>query len=410
VTRAGVSFGGPAIELADILRRHGQAYLRDHAGQVGRTERRVMSAIVACRTAALGGHVEACDDCGARRIAYNSCRDRHCPKCQGATRAKWLADRQAELLPVPYFHVVFTLPAPIAAIAFHNKAPVYAMLFRSAVEAMTTLAANPRRLGAKIGGLAILHTWGQALTHHPHIHCVVPGGGLSPDGVRWIEGRATFFLAVKPLARLFRRLFLERLQAAFDAKGLGFFGDLAHLANPLAFGAHLAAARRVDWIVYAKKPFGGPAQVLAYLGRYTHRVAIANSRIQACDDDHVAFSWKDYRDGGVVRTMCLKPDEFIRRFLLHALPDGFHRIRHFGFLANGHRTQKLALCRSLLTDGGEPTTRGKIEPPTSAPSETVDLDPPPCPECGGVMRVIADLPRGGQWPRSKTSPFWCDTS
>ena len=324
-----------------------------------------MSAIVACRTAALGGHVEACDDCGARRIAYNSCRDRHCPKCQGATRAKWLADRQAELLPVPYFHVVFTLPAPIAAIAFHNKAPVYAMLFRSAVEAMTTLAANPRRLGAKIGGLAILHTWGQALTHHPHIHCVVPGGGLSPDGVRWIEGRATFFLAVKPLARLFRRLFLERLQAAFDAKGLGFFGDLAHLANPLAFGAHLAAARRVDWIVYAKKPFGGPAQVLAYLGRYTHRVAIANSRIQACDDDHVAFSWKDYRDGGVVRTMCLKPDEFIRRFLLHALPDGFHRIRHFGFLANGHRTQKLALCRSLLTDGGEPTTRGKIEPPTS---------------------------------------------
>jgi hypothetical protein len=238
------------------------------------------------------------------------------------------------------------------------------------------------------------------------VHCVVPGGGLSPDGTRWVAGQPNFFLAVKPLSRLF----LERLQKAFDAKGLGFFGDLAHLTDPSAFAAYLAAAHRVDWIVYSKKPFGGPAQVLAYLGRYTHRVAIANSRIQACDDDHVAFAWKDYRDSGAVKTMCLKPDEFIRRFLLHALPDGFHRIRHFGFLANGHRTQKLALCRSLLTDGGEPTTRGKIESPTSAPSETVDLDPPPCPECGGVMRVIADLPRGGQWPRSKRPPFWCDTS
>src|SRR5208337_4957137 len=301
MARAGASFGRPTIELADILRRHGEAYVRDHAGHVGRTERRIMSAIVACRTAALGGHVEACDDCGARRIAYNSCRNRHCPKCQGATRAKWLADRQAELLSVPYFHIVFTLPPPIAAIAFHNKATVYAMLFKSAVEAMTALAANPRRLGARIGGLAILHTWGQALTHHPHVHCVVPGGGLSLDGARWIEGRANFFLAVKPLSRLFRRLFIERLQAAFDANGLGFFGDLAHLVNPLAFGAHLAAVRRVDWIVYAKKPFGGPAQVLAYLGRYTHRVAIANSRIQACDDDLVAFNWKDYRDNRAVK-------------------------------------------------------------------------------------------------------------
>jgi Putative transposase/Transposase zinc-binding domain len=410
MARAGASFGRPTIELADVLRRHGEAYLRDHAGHVGRTERRVMSAIMACRTAALGGHIEACDDCGARRVAYNSCRDRHCPKCQGAARAQWLADRQAELLPVPYFHLVFTLPAPIAAIAFHNKAAVYAMLFRSAVEAMTTLAANPRRFGAKIGGLAILHTWGQALTHHPHIHCVVPGGGLSADSVRWIEGRATFFLAVKPLARLFRRLFLERLQAAFDAKGLGFFGDLAHLANPGAFSAHLAAVRRVDWIVYAKKPFGGSAQVLAYLGRYTHRVAIANSRIQACDDDHVAFSWKDYRDGGAVKTLRLRPDEFIRRFLLHALPDGFHRIRHFGFLANGHRTEKLALCRSLVMSRVEPTRQGKEEPPAAAPAEGTRFAPPPCPECGGLMRVVADLPHGGRWSCSETSPFWCDTS
>ena len=409
MARAGASFGRPTIELADILRRHGEAYVRDHAGHVGRTERRIMSAIVACRTAALGGHVEACDDCGARRIAYNSCRNRHCPKCQGATRAKWLADRQAELLSVPYFHIVFTLPPPIAAIAFHNKATVYAMLFKSAVEAMTALAANPRRLGARIGGLAILHTWGQALTHHPHVHCVVPGGGLSLDGARWIEGRANFFLAVKPLSRLFRRLFIERLQAAFDANGLGFFGDLAHLVNPLAFGAHLAAVRRVDWIVYAKKPFGGPAQVLAYLGRYTHRVAIANSRIQACDDDLVAFNWKDYRDNRAVKTMCLKPGEFIRRFLLHTLPDGFHRIRHFGFLANGHRAEKLALCRSLLTNKVEPTTR-RNEEPTSAPEEGTSFAPPPCPECGGLMRVIVDLPRGGQWPRSRTSSFWCDTS
>jgi hypothetical protein len=410
MTRAGASFGRPTIELADILRRHCEAYLRDHAGHVGRTERRVMSAIMACRTAALGGHVEGCDNCGARRIAYNSCRNRHCPKCQGATRAKWLADRQAELLSVPYFHVVFTLPPPIAAIAFHNKAAVYAMLFKSAVEAMIALAANPRRLGAKIGGLAILHTWGQALTHHPHVHCVVPGGGLSLDGSRWVRGRGTFFLAVKPLSRLFRRLFLERLQATFDAKGLGFFGDLACLADPAAFAAHLAAAHRVDWIVYAKKPFGGPAQVLAYLGRYTHRVAIANSRIQACDDDHVAFSWRDYRDGGAVKTMDLKPDEFIRRFLLHALPDGFHRIRHFGYLANGHRTEKLALCRSLLMKKVEPTKHGKKEPPTSAPEQGTNLAPPPCPECGGLMRVVADLPRGGSWLRSKTSPFWCDTS
>jgi Putative transposase/Transposase zinc-binding domain len=410
MARAGASFRRPTIELADILRRHGVAYLRDHAGHVGRTERRVIRAITACRTSALGGHVEACDDCGATRIAYNSCRDRHCPKCQGAARAQWLADRQAEVLPVPYFHVVFTLPPPIAAMAFQNKAAVYGILFKTAVEAMTTLAADPRRLGAKIGGLAILHTWGQALMHHPHVHCVVPGGGLSPDGSRWVEGRANFFLAVKPLSRLFRRLFLERLQAAFDAKSLGFFGDLAHLVDPSAFAAYLAAAHRVDWIVYAKKPFGGPAQVLAYLGRYTHRVAIANGRIKACDDDHVAFAWKDYRDGGAVKTMCLKPNEFIRRFLLHALPDGFHRIRHFGLFANSHRTQKLALCRSLLIDGGEPTTRGTTESPTSAPSETVDLDPSPCPQCGGVMRVIADLPRGGQCARSETSPFWCDTS
>jgi hypothetical protein len=410
MARAGTSFRRPAIEVADILRRHGEAYLRDRAGHVGRTERRVMGAIMACRTAALGGHVEACEDCGATRIAYNSCRDRHCPKCQGAARAQWLADRQAELLPVPYFHVVFTLPPPIAAVAFQNKAALYGILFKSAVEAMTTLAANPRRLGAKIGGLAILHTWGQALTHHPHVHCVVPGGGLSLDGSRWIRGRANFFLAVEPLSQLFRRLFLERLQAAFDARQLGFFGDLAHLADPTAFAVHLAAARRVDWIVYAKKPFGGPAQVLAYLGRYTHRVAIANSRIKACDDDHVAFTWKDYRDGGAIKTMRLKPNEFIRRFLLHALPDRFHRIRQFGFLANGHRTERLARCRSLLTNPVEPPALEKQDPPASDPHEELRIDLQTCPECGGALRIVAKVPRGCEWPRSETTPFWCDTS
>jgi Putative transposase len=238
----------------------------------------------------------------------------------------------------------------------------------------------------------------------------VPGGGLSLDGSRWIAGRANFFLAVKPLSRLFRRLFLERLQAAFDAKSLGFFGDLAYLANPAAFAAHLAAARRLDWIVYAKKPFGGPAQVLAYLGRYTHRVAIANSRIQAYDDEYVAFTWKDYRDDGNVKTLRLKPDEFIRRFLLHVLPDRFRRIRHFGFLANGHRTQKLALCRSLLSNEVEPTPHGKNEPPASDPDKSIGVNPPPCRECGGAMRTIADVPHGGEWPRAKTSRFWCDTS
>ena len=352
MARAGFHQNRLVIEIADILRRHGQDYARDHAAHLGRVERRVMSAITACRTAILGGHVEACDDCGVTRIAYNSCRNRHCPKCQGQARTKWLTDRQAELLPVPYFHLVFTLPAPIAEIAFQNKTIVYAILFKAAADAMTALAANPRRLGAKIGGLAVLHTWGQALTHHPHVHCVVPGGGLSSDGTRWVAARPSFFLAIKPLSRLFRRLFLERLQAAFDARMLGFYTNLTHLADRDAFAAHVQAMRRIDWVVYAKKPFGGPAQVLAYLGRYTHRVAIANSRIKALDDDHVAFTWKDYRQNGAEKIMRLKPDEFIRRFLLHTLPDGFHRIRYFGFMTNGHRAAKIASCRALLVDEG----------------------------------------------------------
>lgn len=318
---------------------------------------------------------------------------------------QWLAARRAELLPVPYFHVVFTLPAPIAAIAFQNKSAVYAMLFAASAEAMTTLASNPRRLGAQIGVVAVLHTWGQTLTHHPHVHCVVPGGGLSPDGTRWIAGRPNFFLAVKPLAKLFRRLFLERLQKAFDAGALGFFGDLADLAEPTKFDALVADVRRLAWVVYAKKPFGGPAQVLAYLGRYTHRVAIANSRIVAFDDDHVAFIWKDYRQNGAAKIMKLAPDEFIRRFLLHTLPDGFHRIRHFGFMANGCRTTKLARCRSTLVDQIE----GAEEPTPDNAAFRKDARPS-CPECGGVMRIVATVLHGAGRPHPNASPFWCDTS
>jgi hypothetical protein len=397
------------LEVADILRRHGDAYRRVHAGHLGRVERRGMSAIVACRTEALGGHIEACDDCGMTRIAYNSCRNRHCPKCQGKARAEWLAAREADLLPVPYFHVVFTLPAPIAAIAFQNKAVVYAILFKAAAEAMSTLAANTRRLGAEIGGVAVLHTWGQALTHHPHIHCIVPGGGLSPDGTRWIASRPHFFLAVKPLSRLFRTLFLKRLSAAFNAGALNFFGDLAPLATPDAFAGCVTAMQRSNWVVYAKRPFGGPAQVLAYLGRYTHRVAIANSRLVAFDDDHVAFSWKDYRQNGATKILKLKPAEFIRRFLLHTLPDGFHRIRHFGFMANRHRAAKLALCRSILDHERTAPNIAEPSPVDSARHPCVEV--PACPDCGGIiMRIVERFRHSFSRSGPRTSPFRCDTS
>jgi hypothetical protein len=286
------------LEVADIFRRHGDAYRRDHEGHLGRTERRVMSAVVACRTATLGGHVEACADCGATRIAYNSCRNRHCPKCQGLARAQWLAARQAELLPVPYFHVVFTLPPAAAEIAFQNKAAVYAILMRTAAETLATIAADPKHLGAELGITAVLHSWGQTLQHHPHVHCVVSGGGPSLDGKRWIACRKGFFLPVRVLARLFRRLFLGELQRAFEAGSLVFCGDLAKLAQPAAFARRLTVLRRLDWIVYAKPPFGGPEQVLAYLGRYTHRVAIANTRLLTLDENKVRFTWKDYRHGG----------------------------------------------------------------------------------------------------------------
>lgn len=392
----------PALELADVLRRHGEAYVRDHAAHLGRGERRVMSAIAACRTAALGGHVEQCDDCGLIRIAYNSCRNRHCPKCQSAARAAWLAARSAELLPASYFHVVFTLPPLAAEIAFQNKALLYALLMRAAAQALMTLAANPKRLGAKIGLIAVLHSWGQTLTHHPHVHCVVPGGGVSLDGERWIACKPEFFLPVRALSRLFRRLFLVGLEAAFRKGELGFFHELAPLAEPSAFTERLDALRRTEWVVYAKPPFGGPQQVLAYLARYTHRTAIANSRLVAITDREVAFAYKDYRCNGRSKIMRLSADEFIRRFLLHVLPDGFHRIRHYGFLAKGDRRERLELCRSLAA---AQASSCDPEPATTTPTATSDkTDAAACPDCGGLMRRI------GAVPAVRPSPFRCDTS
>ena len=387
-------------EVADVFRRHGDTYRRMHDGHLGRVERRVMSAVALCRTAALGGHAERCADCGFVRNAYNSCRNRHCPKCQGHARAAWLAAQQAELLPVPYFHVVFTVPAPAAEIAFQNKQTVYAILFRTAAETLRRIAADPKHLGAEIGLVAVLHTWGQTLQHHPHLHCVVPGGGPSPDGTRWVACRPGFFLPVRVLSRLFRRLFLDELRAAFDAGQLGWFGDLADLAEPARFARRLRDLRRAEWVVYAKPPFGGPEQVLAYLGRYTHRVAIANSRLMTVTEDDVAFRWKDYRHHGKSKVMALDADEFIRRFLLHTLPDGFHRIRHYGFLANGHRAAKLALCRQLLA------ARPIIEPATLTEPKQATIAFDRCPCCGGAMVTFAILLR----PPLRRASFRQDTS
>lgn len=394
----------PALEVADILRRHGDAYRAEHAATLSNGQRRVMGAIEACRTPALGGHVEQCADCGKVRIAYNSCRNRHCPKCQGLARAQWLADRQAELLPVPYFHVVFTMPAPIAVIALQNKAVVYDILFKAAAQTIRVIAADPRHLGAETGMIAVLHSWGQNLFHHPHIHCIVPGGGLAPDG-RWINCRPGFFLPVRVLSQLYRRLFLEHLQAAFDTGTLSFFGDLAPLAKAAAFTAYLRPLRQIDWVVYAKRPFAGPQPVLDYLGRYTHRVAIANSRLIEFDDGQVRFRWKDYRQPDKPKMMTLQAGEFIRRFLLHVLPDGFRRIRHFGFLANTHRTAKLATIRGLL-NAVEPDV---VPEPASyreryalLTGRSLDI----CPDCGGRMIEIAVLDRVPK----PVQPFWCDSS
>ncbi len=371
----------PALEIADIFRRHGAAWRAVHAGHVSLGQLKVMSAIETCRTAALGGHVEACEGCRHTRIAYNSCRNRHCPKCQGAAAREWLAAREADLLPVGYFHVVFTLPSEIADIAFHNKAAVYDLLFRTASETMLTIAADPRHLGARIGITAVLHTWGSALTHHPHIHMIVPGGGISLDGTRWVSSRPVFLLPVHVLAKLFRRLFVSGLLALHAAGQLRFFGDKTGLSDPQAFERYLAPIRTMKWVVYSKPPFGGAEAVLAYLSRYTHRVAIANRRLIALNEAGVTFRYKDYRRDGDARhrTMTLSVDEFIRRFLVHVLPKGFHRIRHYGLLASGRRKANLAHARELLAAPAPIKTQ---EPAASSDRR------PSCPCCGGRMLVI----------------------
>ena len=338
----------PKLEVADVFRCYGEAYREQHRASLSTAQRRVMSAIELCRTAALGSHLEKCDKCQHERICYDSCRNRHCPKCQSLARAQWIEDRQEELLDTEYFHIVFTLPEEIAAIAYQNKEVVYDILFRTVSETLRTIAADPKHLGAEIGFFAVLHSWGQNLSFHPHLHCVVPGGGLSTDGERWISCRPRFFLSVRVLSRLFRRLFLECLEKAFDNGQLRFFSALYDLRDRLAFLRYLAPLRKAKWVVYAKPPFAGPQQVLDYVGRYTHRVAISNNRLLDIEDGQVRFRYKDYRHDSQQKLMTLSADEFIRRFLLHVLPDGFHRIRYYGFLGNRYRQQKLARCRQLL--------------------------------------------------------------
>jgi hypothetical protein len=409
--------GRPALEVADIFRDHGPAWREANRGHVSLDQLKVMSAIERCRTAALGGHVARCQNeaCGHTTIAYNSCRNRHCPKCQGAAAQQWLAEREAELLPVGYFHLVFTLPAPIADIAYTNKRIIYDLLFKAAADTTLTIAADPKHLGARIGITAVLHTWGSAMTHHPHVHMIVPGGGISADGSRWVACRPNFFLSVRVLSRLFRRLFLHLLAAAHAADQLKFHGERAGLADTAAFAAFLAPLERAEWVVYAKKPFAGPQAVLAYLSRYTHRVAISNRRLVSADGNGVAFRWKDYRIVPEARhrhdardrwkTMTLHPHEFIRRFLMHVLPKGLHRIRHYGLFANGTRAADIARARELLAMPAP----AKPDNPKAAEPEEPRVHPHACPCCGGRMIVIEVFARGCQ-PSYRATPIRIDTS
>ena len=376
----------PALEVADVFRAHGPALRQTTSLSLGQLK--VMSAIEQCRSAALGGHVLRCEGCAEVEVAYNSCRNRHCPKCQASAARRWLEARQADLLPVEYYHVVFTLPAPISAIAYYNKAVIYGLLFDIAAETLRTIATDPKHLGAQIAATLVLHTWGSALTHHPHVHGIVPGGGLSPDKTRWIACRPGFFLPVRVLSRLFRRRFLEELEAVYRAGRLQFFGEYAALADPAGFAAWLAPMCACEWVVYAKRPFAGPKAVLAYLSRYTHRVAISNQRLVALDERGVTFRWKDYREKGRTRykTMTLTADEFMRRFLLHVLPSGFHRIRHYGLIANPARRENLAKVRALL----------HVTPVESAGDNGVSSSAPPtfvCRHCGAPMIIIDILQR-----------------
>jgi hypothetical protein len=391
------------LEVADIFRDHGSAWRRTRAGHLSRGQLQVMSAIERCRSAALGGHVLCCEGCAEMQIAYNSCRNRHCPKCQGTAARRWLENRQADLLPVDYYHVVFTLPAAISDIAYQNKAVIYDLLFRAAAETLLSIAADPKRLGARLGITAVLHTWGSALTHHPHLHCIVPGGGLSLDGERWVACKPGFFLPVRVLSRLFRRLFLEKLSTAYHAGKLQFFGKHQHLAETSDFARYLAPLRNIDWVVYAKRPFAGPEAVLAYLSRYTHRVAISNSRLLMCDERGVTFRWKDYRTKERVRckTMTLATDEFMRRFLIHVLPRGFHRIRHYGLFANHVRVKQVQRLRQLLSDDSvNDMSVDNLTPKTE--TDTADHHPNTstytCRSCGAPMIIIESFEK--QRPRA----------
>ena len=402
----------PTLEVADIFRDHGSAWREANRGHVSLDQLKVMSAIERCRTAALGGHVARCEDsaCGHTVVSYNSCRNRHCPKCQGTAAAKWLADREAELLPVPYFHVVYTLPSQLRDIAYQNKRVIYDLLMKASAETTLAIAADPKRLGAKIGITAVLHTWGSAMTHHPHVHMIVPGGGLSEDGSRWIGADADFLVHVNVLASLFRGKMLAMLSDAHAAGQLTFFNSHAGLADKKTFKRFLAPLRHIDWVVYCKPPFAGPKQVLRYLSRYTHRVAISNRRLVAADDGGVSFRWKDYRIEGPERwkTMTLTPAEFIRRFLIHVLPRGFHRIRHYGLFANGNRAEAIAKARALLAVAPvmatpEAKSEASADPEPTAEPEQACVLPRPCPCCGGRMIIIEVFARG-ETPRHRPSP------
>ncbi len=395
----------PALEVADIFRAVGPAWRRAQAGHLSLGQLKVMSAIESCRTAALGGHVARCEDCAHTTIAYNSCRNRHCPKCQGAVARDWLEARKAELLPVPYYHVVFTLPAQIGDIAYQNKAVIYDLLLKVSAETLITIAADPRHLGAKIGVMSVLHTWGSAMTHHPHVHMIVPGGGISPDARKWVSCRPGFFLPVRVLSRLFRRLFLEKLTVAHEAGRLKFFGNHAGLGEKQAFASFLAPLRKTEWVIYAKRPFAGPEAVLAYLSRYTHRVAISNSRLISANNNGVTFKWKDYRTKRRDRQkiMTLDTSEFIRRFLTHVLPRGFHRIRYYGLFANGGRAENIARARELLSAPKEQNDDAAAE----ARDDQDDIHPCPC--CGGRMIVIETFERRSR-PRNWPPPEGIDSS
>jgi hypothetical protein len=382
------------LEVADVFREYGAAYLDAFGAVTSAEQRRVLRDLMRCRTAELGGHVEECDRCGHQRVAYNSCRNRHCPKCQAAARAAWLEREASYLLPAEYFHVVFTLPDSLGPLALQNPRLVYGTLFRSAAETLLRIAADPKHLGADIGFLAVLHTWGQNLHLHPHVHCVVPGGGISPDRTRWVACRPGFFLPVRVLGRLFRGKFLALLREHYRRGRLACHGYLAALADPAVFGRWLEDLRRPEWVVYAKPPFGGPEQVLKYLARYAHRVAISNQRLIKVEGDRVYFHWKDYADGNAPKVMALKVVEFIRRFLLHVLPSGFVRIRHYGLLANRHRGEKLALCRHLLDSGPKQEPVRAPSPMHEAMASQVPEPRDRCPLCKqGRLRIVEVLPR-----------------